>query len=602
MKNKVCCWILIGIGAFFLLMFIGTGLFLASALRNGPQTAAVKKHSYLVLDLSGVIADYHFSPQIEMLLRGRPTTLVEIRRALKKAANDTRIAGVVLRPMGIGGFAEIREIRGAVEDFKKSKKPVYAYLDIATDRDYYLASVADSVFISPARSGGLTLLGLSISSMYLARTFEKLGLKFHVLHVGDFKGAYENFSRDRMSDSLRVSWQFLLDDLYRTYTEETADGRKAISWQELNHEFMHGTKLFLNGSDAVAKKLADEAIDWGDLREKLRGTDDKFNAVSIERYLKGSLDVPEGEKEVAVVFASGEISFRNDDGGLFDMDEGIYSDRLVKLLRDLRENEKVAAVVLRVNSPGGSALASEIIAREVLRLKSKKPVVVSMGNVAASGGYYISCLADRIIVQPNTITGSIGVVSVFPTAEELFKKIGARVETVEKGKWAEFLRIDRDLKDEQETVLLDLMNGVYDEFVERVADGRKLSVEDVNVVAQGRIWTGTQAVERKLADELGGLDAAIERAKELAKISSDQKVRIRHYPREEEWMNYLLRRLQSVTADLHKALLTPEQRELQKAFAYLHRFTEQRDYVQMIVPMDVPGCPAWFVRAVGEQP
>lgn len=602
MKNKVCCWILIGIGVFFLLMFVGTGLFLATALRSSPQAAAVKKHTYLMLDLSGIIAEYRFGPQMDMFLKSRPTTLIEIQRALAKAADDSRMAGVVLRPMGIGGFAEIRELRQAIENFKKSKKPVYAYLDMATDRDYYLASVADSIFVSPARSGGLILLGLSISSTYLARTFEKVGLKFNVLHVGSFKGAYENFNRDRMSDSLRISLQFLLDDLYRTYTGETAAGRKVVTLPELDHEFMHGTKLFITGPDAVARKLADEAVDWGDLRERLRGANDEFNSVTVDRYLRGSMTATEGEKEIAVVFASGEISFRSDDGGLFDFGEGIYSDRFVKLLRDLREDEKVAAVVLRVNSPGGSALASEIIAREVQRLKSKKPVVVSMGNVAASGGYYISCLSDRIVAQPNSVTGSIGVVSVFPTAEELFKKIGARVETVEKGKWAEFLRIDRDLSGEQEAVLLDLMNGVYDEFVERVAEGRKLSVDDVKAVAQGRIWTGTQAMERRLVDELGGLDTAIERAKELAKIPSDRKVRIRHYPREEEWLNYLMRRLQSVTTDLRSALLTPEQRELQRAFAYLNRFVEQRDFVQMIMPLDVPGCPAWFAGAAGERP
>jgi len=599
MKNKVCCWILIGGGAFVLLSFIATGVFLAAALR-GPGNPAIEPRTFLLVETSGLIAEYRTVP-LSVAVRTRQPTLSEITRALKRGANDPRIAGVVLRPLGVAGFAEIRELRQALLDFKRSRKPVYAYLDVATDRDYYLVSVADTVFVSPARSGGLVMAGLSVSSVYLARTFEKLGLKFHVLHVGRYKGAYENLDRDRMSGALRESLQSLLDDLYRTYTQETADSRQKISQAELDHELQCGTRLFITGPEAVEKKLADAALDWGDVRERLKGTDEEFHTVSPARYLKAAARPSTGTKEIAVVFADGEISFRHE-GGLLDFGEGIYSDEMVKLLRDLRENERVAAVVVRVNSPGGSALASEIIAQEMRRLKSKKPVVVSMGNVAASGGYYISCLADRIVAHPNTVTGSIGVVTVFPTAQELYEKIGARVETVEKGKWAEFFRMDRDLGSEQQAVLLDLMNGVYDEFAERVAEGRKLSVEEVKAAGEGRIWTGSQALERKLVDELGGLDVAVERAKELAKIPPAQAVRIRNYPREEDLLDYFLRRLQNVAVEWREALLTPEQRQLSRALSYLNRFVDRRDFVQMILPVDVPGCPAWWTRTAEVRP
>jgi protease-4 len=599
MKNKVCCWILIGGGALVLLSFIVTGVFLAAALR-GHGNPAIEPRTFLLVETSGLIAEYRTVP-LSVAVRSRQPTLSEVTRALKRAANDPRMAGVVLRPLGVAGFAEIRELRQALQDFKRSRKPVYAYLDVATDRDYYLVSVADTVFMSPARSGGLVMAGLSVSSVYLARTFEKLGLKFHVLYVGRYKGAYENLDRDRMSGALRESLQSLLDDLYRTYTQETADSRQKISQAELDHELQSGTRLLITGPEAVEKKLADAALDWGDVRERLKGTDEKFHAVSPARYLKAAARPSTGAAEIAVVFADGEISFRHE-GGLLDFGEGIYSDEMVKLLRDLRENERVAAVVVRVNSPGGSALASEIIAQEMRRLKSKKPVVVSMGNVAASGGYYISCLADRVVAHPNTVTGSIGVVTVFPTAQELCEKIGARVETVEKGKWAEFFRIDRDLGSEQQTVLLDLMNGVYDEFAERVAEGRRLSVEEVKAVGEGRIWTGSQALERKLVDELGGLDVAVERAKELAKIPPAQTVRIRNYPREEDLFDYFLRRLQNVAAEWRETLLTPEQRQLSRALSYLNRFVDRRDFVQMILPLDVPGCPACWSRTAEVRP
>jgi protease-4 len=599
MKNKVCCWILIGGGALILLSFIATGVFLAAALR-GHGNPAIEPRTFLLVETSGIIAEYRTAP-LSVAVRSRQSTLSDITRALKRAADDPRIAGVLLRPLGTAGFAEIRELRDELMNFKRGSKPVYAYLDLATDRDYYLASVADTIFMSPARSGGLVMAGLSVSSTYLARTFEKLGLKFNVIHVGRYKGAYENLERDRMSGALRESLQSLLDDLYNTYTRETADSRKTISQAELDCELQCGTRLFITGPEAVEKKLADAALDWGDLRERLKGTGEKFRTVTPARYLKAAARPTTGLKEIAVVFAEGEISFRHD-GGLLDFSEGIYADEMVKLLRDLRENEHVAAVVLRVNSPGGSALASEIIAQEVRRLKTKKPVVVSMGNVAASGGYYISCLADRIVAQPNTVTGSIGVVGVFPTAQELFEKIGARVETVEKGKWAEFFRMDRDLGSEQQTVLLDFMNGVYDEFAERVSEGRKLSVAEVKAVGEGRIWSGSQALERKLVDELGGLDVAVQRARELAKIPPAQAVRLRNYPREEDVFEYFMRRFQNVATEWRETLLTPEQRQLAHAFAYLNRFVERRDFVQMILPVDVPGCGEWWSQSAVVRP
>lgn len=586
MKNKACCWILIAGGLLFVLFFVGTGIILSTALMKGGTKLAVKDNSYLLLELSGLIPEYRAVPQIEWLFRDRPPTLHDMLRALNKAADDPRIAGVILRPSGIAGFAEIRELRGAIHAFRQSHKPVYAYLEIATDRDYYLASAADTIIVSPAHSGGLAMLGLSINSTYLARTFEKIGIKFNVLHVGDYKGAYENLAVDSMSQPLRESLQWLLDDLFSTYTREIADSRSALSEDTLEHELLRGRSFLIDGAAAVAKGLADYAMDWGDFRERLLH-ENELHTVNPGRYGRAVGPDVFAKKEIAVVYAAGEIGYGRADGSPFAMQDAIQSDDLVRQLRDLRTDSSVAAVVLRVNSPGGSALASEIIYREMLRLKAVKPVVVSMGNVAASGGYYISCAADHIVAQPNTITGSIGVVSVFPSAEGLYAKIGARVQTVEKGKWAEFFRLDQKLRADQKAVLMEFMTGVYNEFVSHVAAGRGLSSEEVEAVAAGRVWTGTQAEACGLVDELGGLEQAIAHSRALAQLE-DKPVRVVAYPRERDLVAYIFERLNMNLRTLSLNLLhISSDRELQLAVEYLTQFVQRREFVQMLMPLTV---------------
>lgn len=587
MKNRVCCWILIAFGAFMLLLVVGSGILMSTLIFSGAHNLPVKENSFLLLEFNGVIPEYSVSPHILLFGSPRATTVADALKALQRAANDPKIVGVILRPTAIGGFAEIRELRNAILEFKKSRKPVYAQLEVATDRDYYLASVADTISMTPASSGGLAMLGLGIESTYLARTFEKVGITFHTLHVGQFKGAYENLAQDSMSVPLRKSLQSLLDDMYQTYTQEIVATRPSLSPEVLNGELLNGRKLFLVGKDAQAKGFVDLTLDYQDLKDRLGGGKD-LHTVTPSRFLRSTSGSLKGTKEIAVLFAEGTIDYNSANGNAWNLDEGITPDSFIKQLRDLRKDESVAAVVLRVNSPGGSALASELILQEIKRLKAKKPVVVSMGNVAASGGYYISCEGSRIIAQPNTITGSIGVVSVIPTAEGLYKKIGARVETVEKGKWYFYFRPDRNLTQPQRDVLLDYMKGVYDEFVEHVAEGRNLSVEEVAAVAEGRVWTGNQALENKLVDELGGLDLAIERAKELGKVQG-QPVKVRYYPREKDFVNYLLEQLDASVRSIRESwLISPEERQIRRALDYLRDFVQQRDFVQAILPLDLP--------------
>ncbi|HEY3296234.1 MAG TPA: signal peptide peptidase SppA [bacterium] len=587
MKNKACCWILVAFGVFVLLGFIGTGILVSTVAMSGTHKVTVKDHSYLLLECTGTIPEYSTAPQFAFLGGSKQTTIADALKALHSAASDSRISGVIIRPTAIGGFAEIRELRNALLEFKKSKKPVYAHLEVATDRDYYLASVADTISLTPTRSGGLAMLGLGIESTYLGKTFEKVGIIFHTLHIGQYKGAYENLSQDSMSVPLRKSLQTLLDDLYQTYTTEIVAARPSLSAATVNDELLNGRKLFLVGQEAKDKGFVDLTLDWQDLKDKLSGDKD-LHTVTPSRYNKVASAKTEGSKEIAVLFAEGEINYNSSNDNSLSLDDGITPDAFIKQLRDLRRDDDVAAVVLRVNSPGGSALASDLILREVKRLKEKKPVIVSMGNVAASGGYYISCAGNRIIAQPNTITGSIGVVSLFPTAEGLYKKIAARVETVEKGKWYFYFRPDKGLTEPQKAVLLDYMKGIYDEFVTHVAEGRNMSVDSVAAVAEGRVWTGNQALEYRLVDELGGLDVAIERAKEFGHVQG-QTVRVRYYPREKDIVSFIIGQFDMTVRSIREAwLLTPDAREMSRALTYLSHFVQQREFVQAVLPIEIP--------------
>ena len=598
MKNKACCWILAILGIFIILFFliIGTLLTAVSGLGDftGTKTESLEEEGFLVIRLSGAMPDYDSAPNLGMLTSGRPLSLNSITRALEHAKNDDKIRGVVLRPVGIGGFASIREFREAVRDFKESGKPVYAYAEIASDRDYYLASIADSIFMSSTYSGGLYMEGLGISSTYLAKTFDKLGIKFHVFHMGEYKGAFESWGSDRMSEPLRVSLQSMIDDLYGTYIREIAEDRPALSYETLENEELNGDRLLITAEDAMKKGFIDGLLDWQEFKDHIMGKDEngedakEFAGVSVGRYLRSFKDRAGDKKKIAVVYAQGEINYSYDSSNdPFEMDESIKSAEFAQLLRELREDEEIKAVVVRVNSPGGSALASKVILEESRRLKDEKPLVVSMGRVAASGGYFISCGSDAIFAQPNTITGSIGVVSVLPNLEGLYEKIDAREEVVKKGKWAQFFRIDEELTEEQRAVLNTVLEDIYLEFKTDVAAGRGMSLDEVQEVARGRVWTGNQALEHGLVDQLGGLNEAIAKARTLAELESEE-VFIQYYPKKKEVIEFVIEQfLSGVKLWQQTWMLTPEAFLAKRAVDYLERFLDTKEYVQAIMPIEI---------------
>lgn len=591
-SNKACCWILGIFAAGFAVTAILIGWGISRAM-SGAFTAdlgsgvTLEQNSWLMIEPSGSMSEYDVDPDITIFDDTNGPSLHDQLRAIKAAATNDNISGIVLRPQGAVGFATLRELREALIEFKKSGKKVYAHLDVASDRDYYLASVADSIYMMPGRLSGLNFGGMAFSSTYLSKTFDKLGIQFHVIHAGRYKGAFEELARDSMSAEMRESIEVLFADVYESYVRETAESRKGLTFAALDQEIRSGDQLIVSGPSCMERGYVDALVDWPVLRERLKGENKEFEGVSARALVRASQlnDIPIKENEIAVLYAEGEISFGGDGAGWSD--DGITSSSMMNDLEELAADEKVKAVVLRVNSPGGSALASKQILESVKRLQDKKPVIVSMGRIAASGGYYISASADKIVAEPNTLTGSIGVVSMIPSAEKLYEKIGAREETVSIGRWANFFRIDKTLGPEQEMVLRSLMDSVYLEFREDVIAGRDLTMAALDTVAEGHIWTGRQALERGLVDTLGGLDDAIQLAAHAASLSEDE-YDLGYYPEKKDLIKFIIDRF---STSLHEFTLLgrglSNVQDPARAIEYIKNYFNRFEFLQAILPVRI---------------
>lgn len=591
-SNKACCWILGILAGGFVLILLIIGWGISSALSGGFKTnfasqQPIKPNSWLLIRPTGTIPDYNADPDLGFLGGTGGSSLNDYTRAIKLAKDDPNISGIVLRPMGVTGMASLRELREALLDFKKTDKPIFAHFDIATDRDYYLASVSDSIFLMPGRLSGINFGGMAFSNTYVKSTFEKIGVKFHVIHAGRYKGAFEDFARDSMSADLRESITYLYSDIYDTYVRETAAARPNLTFEALNNEIRHGDQFIVSAKSCLDRGYVDAIVEWPVLRKRLQGESEEFEAVTSHRYLSAMSHgiVTSNTDEIAILYAQGEIGFGEDNDNLGG--EEITATGLTKQLDKLAEEEDVKAVVLRVDSPGGSALASKQILESARRLNDKKPVIVSMGRVAASGGYYISMAADKIVAQPNTVTGSIGVVSMLPSAEELYKKIGAREETISIGRWANFFRFDKTLGPEQEQVLRSLMDSVYLEFREDVSLGRALEISSLDSLAEGRVWTGNQAYERGLVDTLGGLDLAVEIAAASAGLAEDS-YDIGYYPKERDIFEFVVDKFLTQVRTLVN--VSDELRSLNShkvVIKYLKSFYDRFEFLQTVLPANL---------------
>ncbi len=519
--------------------------FIAAMAALGSSEAArptLSRGSYLVFDLSTNISDA--PPRIDFSFLSDSTETVQLRaltHALRAAAKDDRIAGVFitgdLSPAAFGsGYAALKEVRDALAAVKAAGKPINAYLTHATTKTYYLASVASELAMDPY--GMLLMPGLASQPMFFAGTFEKYGINVQVTRVGKYKSAVEPFTRSEMSPENREEVQKLLGDIWGEILTDIAPSRN-ITKEKLQATV--DAEGLIRADTAKASGFIDRIAYRDEIYDALKektgrtGAKEAFKQITVTEYAKLVKDIADAPKRdggvprggragrIAVVYAEGEIV----DG------EGepteIGSTKFSRELRKIRHDDNVKAVVLRVNSPGGSASASEVIQREIRLIKAVKPLVVSMGSYAASGGYWISADSDRIFAEPTTITGSIGVFGLQFDVQKLANNFGVTFDTVKTGKFADALTISRPKTAEEIAVLQRMVDWIYGEFVTKVAEGRKLTRAQVEEIAQGRVWSGTEALRIGLVDELGGLDAAIAFAAEKANLSDSY--RLVEYPR-----------------------------------------------------------------------
>lgn len=541
--------VLAAIGAVGLMGLVAANL----AKGSGP---AVEKDSMLVYDLSTVISDSEVVPDpATVLLSGQVPNQLTLREAvvaLRQAAEDDRIAGLYLKggaDVGMGLASQI-ELRDAIEAFKASGKPVIAYDVSWSEQEYFLSSVAEPIYMNPF--GDLEMNGLFAESMYQAEALSRLGLGVQVTRVGKYKSAVEPLIRDDMSPEEREQTQRLLNELWQSMIQASA-GSRSLDAKTL--QTIANTQGFLFGQQAQTQKLIDQVAYEDEVITTLRShtnqtdaEDEPVRQISLQRYAEVADDVlasRSAKSQIAVVYAEGPIVDGSGEG--LGGAQVIAGNQVAAQLRRLRLDDDVKAVVLRVNSPGGSATASEIILREVRLLReAKKPVVVSMGDVAASGGYWIASLADKIVAEPNTITGSIGVFSLFINLEQLGDKVGISWDGVKTSELADIFTSTRPKTSQELAILQKSVDQIYGEFLARVQEGRQLPAAKVAEIAQGRIWSGTAAKELGLVDELGGLDRAIELAAELGELGDDW--RIQEYPEGDEWEQFFSRFLESAEA------------------------------------------------------
>ncbi|MCE2772185.1 MAG: signal peptide peptidase SppA [Bacteroidetes bacterium] len=499
---------------------------IGSAFDSDP-VIKIKDNSILHLNLNGLIAERANKeqlPNFASLGDQRPVGLDQILSAIRKSTKDERIKGIYLEGSMCGaGMATVEEIREALKTFKASKKFIVSYGEIYTQKGYYLSSVADEIIIHP--EGGMEFKGLSAQVMFFKKMLEKLEINVQIFRHGKFKSAVEPFDLEKMSPANREQTMTYIGSLWYTMLKGIEQERK-IPLATLDEI---ATQLKVRKSqDAVTLKLMDKTAYYDEVLELLKkksGAEKKVQLVTLNRYAKSPL-VKEEEEEnksknkIAIIYAVGSIESGEGD------DETIGSDRIAKAIRQAREDSTIKAVVLRVNSPGGSALASDVMWREVVLCKKVKPVVVSMGDVAASGGYYISCAADVIVAQPNTITGSIGVFGLIPNIENMLKnQVGVTVDTVNTNPHADMGTLLRPVNGMEGEMIQQGVEDVYTTFITRVAEGRKMKTADVDSIGQGRVWSGSDAQKIGLVDSLGGLSDAIRIAARLAKVGDDYRLK-----------------------------------------------------------------------------
>lgn len=525
---------------FILIFGILFGIFGVMLSGLGEQEVVVNDNSVLKISLNYEIPDKTSdNPFSNMDFGTLKTTKVlglnDILKTIEKAKTDDRIKGICLDISSVpAGLATLEEIRNKLIDFKSSGKFIVTYTSVLTQKAYYLASVSDKIFLT--HQGGMEWKGLYSQVMFFKGALEKLGIEAQIFRHGQFKSAIEPFISDKMSEANKLQTSVLLNSIWNDITKKIGEARN-ITPQRLNE--IADSMLVMNAESALKYGFVDSLIYYDEFLQiltEMSGNDDKDEMfITINKYSRAKVEVKKkntSKNLIAVIFAEGDIV----DGG--EQEGSIGGDWMAEQIRKVRENDDIKAVVLRVNSPGGSGLASEIIWREVKLTNEKKPVVVSMGNLAASGGYYISCPASYIFALPNTITGSIGVFGLIPNFQKLMnEKLGITYDGVGTNKYSDFGTVVRPFNENERAIIQLQIENFYDLFITRVAEGRGLTKAQVDSIGQGRVWSGLNAIEIGLVDQIGGLNDAVKKAAELAKLDD---YRIKEYPEKQDFFQKFL--------------------------------------------------------------
>lgn len=526
------------VGLFVFLMLFFFGIIFISAIFSSDETTEIKTNSVIELDLKDIKNDYagkYKDPWISILSEAEKPGLSDVINAIEKAKTDDNIKGIsILNNESDLGIAQRKALRDALEDFKKSGKFVFAYANSFSQKEYYLNSVANTVYLNPA--GDFDFKGLSAELMFFKDLQDKSGIQMEVIRHGKYKSAVEPFLDNKMSEANREQMMALLNSIWSSVINDISKSRN-ISAARLN-EIASGL-LARTPEMAKAEKLVDivayEDVYHDAIRKILNvEKDEDYNKTTILDYTKKTTttaELNESKDKIAIIYAQGTIA--SGEGNVSTIGEKSMRRSLI----EARKNENIKAIVLRIDSPGGNALTSDLIWREIEVTKKVKPVVVSMGNYAASGGYYIACNAHKIFAESNTITGSIGVFGVLPNFTQLATKIGIHTEQVKTNEnaaaYSPFLPMDEKFK----AVTLEGVERVYKTFVTHVAEGRKMTFAQVDAIAQGRVWTGAQALKIGLVDKIGGLDDAI---REAAVLGKTKTYSTQNFPEYEEDIDDLL--------------------------------------------------------------
>ena len=525
----------------FTIIIIAFGMMsIVGMIASGSSSAPISDNSVMVLSLNGTLEERSETDVMSSLMGGgtSSTGLDEVLNAIKKAKENDNIKGIYIESgaFSADSYASLQAIRKALVDFKKSGKWIVSYGDTYSQATYYLASTADKVLMNP--QGMVDWHGLGGQQMLLKDLLAKFGVKVQLSKVGAYKSAPEMFTADKMSEENREQITAYMNGIWENILKDVSESRK-ISADQLN-QYADSLITFDEPQNFVKYKFVDKLVYTEEVKDVVKemlkiGKDDNINKVSLSSMANAKGSRNDGEA-IAVYYAYGDVV----DGAAGGLSQGhtIDAQKVCKDLEKLMNDDDIKAVVLRINTGGGSAYASEQIWHSMKQLKAKKPVVVSMGGMAASGGYYISCIGNYIYAEPTTLTGSIGIFGMFPDASQLLtEKLGVKFEEIKTNKFATFGSMSRPFSEEEMAYLNRYIERGYNLFRSRVAEGRKMSVDEVEKIAQGHVWLGQDALKIKLVDALGGLDDAIKKAAELAKLEEYHSVA---YPEPEGWETQLL--------------------------------------------------------------